>query len=120
MKGGRFLTKAAAVSVPEPATLAGFLAVVGKNTPPITLRQFAVLLLLETAPRPLGVGEIAARTKLFKHAITRACDRLEQLGYINRAVNPGDERMRLVTLEPAGHKVLAQFRAAAAPLPPAT
>lgn len=87
----------------------GLRAVVGAKVPPITLRQFAVMLCLENADAPLGTEDLATDLNLQKPTITRICDRLQPLGYISRVVNPADARMRLIELMPKGRTLLEGF-----------
>ena len=94
--------------------LKSFKAVVGRSIAPITLRQFAMLVLLEQTKGPLGVDDIALELDLYKHAITRTCDRMSSMGYISRTVNPADNRMRLIEIKPKGRDLLMAFHAGVA------
>lgn len=83
--------------------------VVGRTMSPITLRQFAMLVLLEHTGGPIGVDEIAGHLDLYKHAITRICDRMSSMGYISRTINPADNRLRLIEIKPKGRSLLTAF-----------
>jgi DNA-binding MarR family transcriptional regulator len=69
----------------------------------ITFSEYDVLLRLARAPeRALSMGELAERTMLSPSGTTRLVDRLEASELIERRPAPGDGRVQLATLTPAG------------------
>ncbi len=51
---------------------------------------------------PLTMRELTARLATEKPYTTLIVDDLERRGYVERSVHPGDRRLRVVTLTPAG------------------
>lgn len=74
------------------ATLAG----VRRDAPDLTARQMAVLLNVYLTPAPHTVRGLAAGLHVTKPAITRALDRLGELGLAKRKVDDSDRRNILV------------------------
>jgi DNA-binding MarR family transcriptional regulator len=71
--------------------------------------EFEILLRLGRAPAGhLRPGELTATVPLTQPALSRAVTRLADRGLLSRAGAPGDGRGVLITLEPAGRKVLDQ------------
>src|SRR5215203_4057896 len=56
---------------------------------------------------PLTPSELAARERVQRPTITRLAIRLEELGLVARAGDPGDRRSSLITVTPAGRALLA-------------
>lgn len=54
----------------------------------------------------LSPGEIAAAMLLPPHTISRWLERLEQQRYITRSLDPDDARRRVLSVTPAGERVL--------------
>jgi MarR family transcriptional regulator, 2-MHQ and catechol-resistance regulon repressor len=72
----------------------------------IGLTDFGVLeMLLHKGPLP--VNAIGVRLRLTSGSITTAVDRLERKGLVERRNDPGDRRTRIVSLTPAGRKLIA-------------
>jgi DNA-binding MarR family transcriptional regulator len=73
----------------------------------ITFSEYDVLLRLARAPeRALSMGELAERTMLSPSGTTRLVDRLEASELLVRRPAPGDGRVALATLSPAGLRLL--------------
>jgi DNA-binding MarR family transcriptional regulator len=51
---------------------------------------------------PLTLGELAAREQVAPPSITRAVTKLEQRGFVSRAVDSSDRRVSRVSITPAG------------------
>ncbi len=75
------------------------------NAGQIGLSDFATLeLLLHKGPQP--VNEIGRRINLTSGSITSAVDRLEKRGLVERALDPGDRRARIVGLTSKGETLI--------------
>jgi DNA-binding MarR family transcriptional regulator len=73
----------------------------------ITFSEYDVLLRLARAPeRALSMGELAERTMLSPSGTTRLVDRLEASDLLVRQPAPGDGRVALATLSPAGLRLV--------------
>ena len=59
---------------------------------------------------PLTPSELAARERVQRPTVTRVVGRLEELGLVTRAADPGDRRSALITVTPAGRELLAVAR----------
>lgn len=59
---------------------------------------------------PLTPSELAARERVQRPTVTRIVARLEEARLIARAGDPGDRRSSLITITPAGRKLLAAAR----------
>jgi DNA-binding MarR family transcriptional regulator len=59
---------------------------------------------------PLTPSELAARERVQRPTVTRIVGRLEATGLVARAADPGDRRSSLITVTPAGRKLLAAAR----------
>src|SRR5215216_4902770 len=59
---------------------------------------------------PLTPSELAARERVRRPSITRLAIRLEELGLVARAADPGDRRSSLISVTPAGRALLATAR----------
>src|SRR5687768_9499257 len=59
---------------------------------------------------PLTPSELAARERVQRPTVTRIAGRLEELGLVTRAADPGDRRSALITVTPAGRDLLAVAR----------
>ena len=59
---------------------------------------------------PLTPSELAARERVQRPTVTRIVDRLEELGLVTRAADPGDRRSSLITVTRAGRELLASAR----------
>lgn len=73
----------------------------------LTLSQYEVLVWLRGAGRRgLRMSELASRVVLSPSGVTRAIDRLERQGLVERCVFEGDKRGSLATLTPQGRALL--------------
>ena len=59
---------------------------------------------------PLTPSELAARERVQRPTVTRVAARLEELGLVARAADPGDRRSALISVTPAGRELLAAAR----------
>jgi len=59
---------------------------------------------------PLTPSELAARERVQRPTITRIAARLEELGLVARAADPGDRRSALIDVTTAGRELLASAR----------
>src|SRR5918992_1274387 len=59
---------------------------------------------------PLTPSELAARERVQRPTVTRVAARLEELGLVERAADPGDRRSALISVTPAGRELLAAAR----------
>lgn len=66
----------------------------------LTVRQLCVLLECRGAPRT--VRSLAESINISKPAITRAVDKLQELGYLERREDPDDRRSVLISLRKPG------------------
>ena len=98
---------------------ATFVDGVRATEPDMTARQLALMLTVYLTPAPHTVRGLAATLNVSKPAITRALDRLGQLGFIRRKRDDGDKRNVLVErtvkgsvfLNELGERVAATARA---------
>ena len=70
----------------------------------ITLRQLAVLTLLEHGPVP--PRDIASRLQVTSSAVTGQLDALSARGYVARQAHESDRRSTLAVITPQGLKLL--------------
>jgi DNA-binding MarR family transcriptional regulator len=75
-----------------------------EQTNDLTVRQLCILICLSDGPRT--VRDIAGETQLAKPSISRAGDRLEELGFAQRQDDPDDRRSVLLVLTSAGKRFL--------------
>ncbi|MBL8047464.1 MAG: MarR family transcriptional regulator [Chthonomonas sp.] len=69
----------------------------------LSLEAYDLLLQLEMSPgMALRMSDLAERALLSPSGITRAIDRLEKLGYVQREADATDGRATLAVLTPAG------------------
>ena len=91
--------------------------------PDLSARQMALLLTVYLTPPPHTVRGLAAHLEVSKPAVTRAIDRLTELGLLRRQTDESDRRSVLIQRTQAGHEFLKEFGdlivAAAAELEPA-
>lgn len=92
--------------------------------PDLSARQMALLLTVYLTPPPHTVRGLAAHLEVSKPAVTRAIDRLTELGLLRRQTDESDRRSVLIQRTQAGHEFLKEFGdlivAAAAELEPAS
>jgi DNA-binding MarR family transcriptional regulator len=86
------------------------IGMVRREGPDLTARQLGVLLICYLEERPHTVRELAARLDVSKPAITRAIDRLMELGFARRGPDPRDRRSVLVQRTRRGSDVIADLR----------
>lgn len=85
------------------------LAQVRSESPDLTQRQMAVLMTVGMAEGPHTVRGLAATLNVHKPAITRALDRLDDLGLAQREPDPRDRRSVLVALTTKGRRALREM-----------
>ena len=77
--------------------------------PDLSARQMALLLTVYLTPQPHTVRGLAASLNVSKPAITRALDRLTELGMIKRKIDETDRRSVLVQRTVKGSVFLREF-----------
>ena len=87
------------------ATVAG----VRRDGPDLTARQMAILLTAYLTPPPHTVRGLAESMNISKPAVTRALDRLGELGFLRRKVDDADRRSVLVQRTVKGSVFLSEF-----------
>ena len=73
----------------------------------LTNGQFSLMMSLNRAD-PAGMGAIAELLAMDRTTLTAALKPLERRGLVEIAVDPGDRRSRLLTLNAAGRAMLAR------------
>lgn len=80
----------------------------------LSVTDFSVLLHLADAPQQqLRRVDLASRLGLTASAVTRLLVPLEKVGLVSRRANPGDARVALAVLTPAGRERITEARASA-------
>ncbi len=82
---------------------------VRRDGPALSAHQFAVFLTVYTEERDHTVRGLAANLKVSKSVITRALDRLTDLGLARRRDDPADRRSVLVSRTDQGHALVAEI-----------
>ena len=82
---------------------------VRNDGPDLSARQMALLLTVYLTPQPHTVRGLAASLNVSKPAITRALDRLTELGMIKRKIDETDRRSVLVQRTVKGSVFLREF-----------
>ncbi len=82
---------------------------VRNDTPDLSARQMALLLTAYMDEREHTVRGLSAHLRISKPAISRALDRLGELGYIQRQRDDRDRRSVLVMRTAEGEKFLNEF-----------
>ena len=82
---------------------------VRSRAPDLTARQLAIVLYVYLMPPPHTVRGLARELKLRKPAVTRALDKLEELGLARRKADPGDKRSIVVERTVRGSVFLSDF-----------
>ena len=85
------------------------IASVRHEEPDLSARQMAILLLVYLDDRPHTVRGLAAELAISKPAVTRALDRLSELGYAKRVKDETDRRNVLVNRTVKGSVFLSEF-----------
>jgi DNA-binding MarR family transcriptional regulator len=83
---------------------------VRREGPDLSARQFAVLLICYLEEGPHTVRGLAASLEVSKPAITRALDRLAELGFARRGPDPRDRRSVLVQRTRKGTDFVSDLR----------
>ena len=86
------------------------IGLVRREGPDLSAPQFGVLLICYLEEGPHTVRALAARLDVSKPAITRALDRLAELGFARRGPDPRDRRSVLVQRTRKGTDFLADLR----------
>ena len=86
-------------------------ALVRRDGPDLTSRQFGVFLICYLRDTPQTVRGLAAEMKVSKPAITRVLDRLAEFKLIRRKADPNDGRSMVVGRTLAGTTYLRDLRA---------
>jgi len=84
-------------------------ASVRRDGPDLTARQMAILLTVYMTPPPHTVRGLAETMGISKPAVTRALDRLGDLGFLRRKVDDADRRSVLVQRTVRGSVYLSEF-----------
>ncbi len=84
-------------------------ASVRRDRPDLTARQMAILLTAYLTPPPHTVRGLAEAMGISKPAVTRALDRLGDLGFLRRKVDDADRRSVLVQRTVKGSVFLSEF-----------
>ncbi len=84
-------------------------ASVSNDGPDLSARQMALLLTVYLTPQPHTVRGLATTLNVSKPAITRALDRLTELGMIKRKIDETDRRSVLVQRTVKGSVFLREF-----------
>ena len=74
----------------------------------ISIAEWRVLAHLHHAG-PVSVRDIEARTEMEKSKVSRAATRLEEAGYVAKAVNDADRRLVELTLTPQGRALVGRL-----------
>lgn len=94
-----------------PTVLLGTLAaLVRRDGPDLTARQFAVFLICYVEEGPHTVRGLSERTNLPKPAISRVLDRLGAVGLTRRVADPRDKRSVLIACTADGFALLKTVR----------
>ncbi|MDP4797009.1 MAG: MarR family transcriptional regulator [Rhodospirillales bacterium] len=84
-------------------------ASVRRDAPDLTARQMALLLSVYLTPPPHTVRGLAEHLNVTKPVITRAVDRLSELGMVRRKTDPEDRRSVLLQRTVKGSIFLREF-----------
>ncbi len=82
---------------------------VRRDGPDLSARQMALLLTVYLTPPPHTVRGLAQTLNISKPAVTRALDRLSELGLIKRKTDDADRRSVLVQRTVKGSVFLREF-----------
>lgn len=82
---------------------------VRRDGPDLSARQMSLMLTVYISAPPHTVRGLAGTLNISKPAVTRALDRLSQLGFIRRKVDEHDRRSILVQRTVKGSVFLAEF-----------
>ncbi|MDJ0684039.1 MAG: MarR family transcriptional regulator [Alphaproteobacteria bacterium] len=82
---------------------------VRRDAPDLSARQMAVLTTVYMEPPPHTVRALAGALNVSKPAITRALDRLSELGMVRRKTDENDRRSVLIQRTVKGSVYLTEF-----------
>ena len=82
---------------------------VRRDSPDLSARQMALLLTVYLTPPPHTVRGLALTLNISKPAVTRALDRLTELGMVKRKIDETDRRSVLVQRTVKGSVFLREF-----------
>lgn len=82
---------------------------VRRDAPDLSARQMALLLTVYLTPPPHTVRGLAEELRVSKPAITRALDRLSELGLVKRKVDENDRRSVLIQRTVKGSVFLREY-----------
>lgn len=85
------------------------------SRPDLSLRELAILLVVQSARTPQSVTMLTARLGLARGVVRRGVEMLEREGYVTRPARPADRRTVSVQATPRGEQLL---RLLATPVPP--
>ncbi len=85
------------------------LETVRREQPDLSARQMALLLTVYLTPPPHTVRGLARALNVSKPSVTRALDRLGDLGYLKRKIDETDKRNVLVQRTVKGSVYLREF-----------
>lgn len=77
--------------------------------PDLSARQMALLLTVYLVPPPHTVRGLASDLRISKPAVTRAIDRLAELGLLRRQTDESDRRSVLIQRTRVGQEFLKEF-----------
>ncbi len=104
-------TSAAAVLTASRALLAVVARSIAPELDRVTVPQFRVLVVLSTASEPVRNRDLAEALGVHPSTFTRNADRLVAGGWVRRVQNPDNRREILVSLTPAGRRVVDRVTA---------
>jgi DNA-binding MarR family transcriptional regulator len=84
-------------------------ALVRRDGPDLSTRLLAIFLTCYLCDEAQTVRGLAAQLKISRPTVTRALDRLAELGFVQRQVEPGDRRSIIVERTLAGKSFLRQL-----------
>lgn len=82
---------------------------VRRDAPDLSARQMALMLTVYTTASPHTVRGLAAALNISKPAVTRAVDRLSELGLVKRKIDETDRRSVLLQRTVKGSVYLREF-----------
>lgn len=82
---------------------------VKRESPDLSARQMAILTTVYLEPPPHTIRGLAETLNVAKPAVTRAIDRLSELGLVRRKPDPEDRRSVLVQRTVKGSVFLSEF-----------
>ncbi len=88
--------------------------IVRRDGPALSSHQFGVYLTCYLKDGDHTVRGLAAELKVSKSVITRALDKLGEMGLAQRRVDPADRRSVIVVRTPTGQLMLEELRSIAA------